>query len=67
MTPYKGIIRSILSVVVSAAILLAVLRGRPLADDPIWTVLVAVVAALGLHVLRLASSLFIGRREPHGH
>jgi hypothetical protein len=59
----KNCICSAVSIALSSAIIFAVLSYHPIAEDALWTLLVAVAAALSLHLLRLCSSISFNPHE----
>jgi len=57
MISRKNSTGSALSIAISAAVIFAVVSYRGTAEDAMWTLLVAVAAALSLHLLTLCSSI----------
>ncbi|WP_262270442.1 hypothetical protein [Microvirga yunnanensis] len=64
MIPSQGGIRSGAGIILSAAVIFAVLKHGPASVDTPWGLLVALAAALGLHVLSLCSAMSLGARRP---
>jgi hypothetical protein len=64
MIPCRGGIHSGAGIILSAAVIFAVLKHGPNAVDTLWGLLVSLAAALGLHVLGLCSAMSLGAR-PH--
>jgi hypothetical protein len=63
MIPRRGGIRSGMGIILSAAVIFTVLKQGPTAADTLWSLLVALAAALGLHVLGLCSAMSLGARR----
>ena len=63
MIPYRGGIRSGVDIILSAAVIFTILKHGPTAVDTLWGLLVALAAALGLHVLGLCSAMSLGSRR----
>jgi hypothetical protein len=63
MIPCRGGIRSGIGIILSAAVIFTVLKQGPTAVDTLWGLLVALAAALGLHVLSLCSAISLGTRR----
>lgn len=63
MIPGRGRMRSGAGIILSAAVIFAVLKHGPSAVDTLWGLLVALAAALGLHVLGLCSAMSLGARR----
>jgi hypothetical protein len=59
----RGSIRSGAGIILSAAVIFAVLKHGPDAVDTLWGLLVSLAAALGLHVLGLCSAMSLGARQ----
>jgi len=53
-----------MGIILSAAVIFIVLKHGPTAVDTPWGLLVALAAALGLHVLSLCSAMSLGARRP---
>ena len=64
MIPCRGGIRSGLGIILSAAVIFTALKHGPTTVDTPWGLLVALAAALGLHVLGLCSAMSLGARRP---
>jgi hypothetical protein len=64
MIPCRGGIRSGVGIILSAAVIFTVLKHGPTPVDTPWGLLVALAAALGLHVLGLCSAMSLGARRP---
>jgi hypothetical protein len=64
MIPCRGGIRSGVGIILSAAVIFTILKHGPTAVDTLWGLLVALAAAMGLHVLSLCSAMSLGTRQP---
>jgi hypothetical protein len=63
MIPCRDGIPSGASIILSAAVIFSILKHGPTAVDTPWGLLVALAAALGLHVLGLCSAMSLGARR----
>jgi hypothetical protein len=63
MISSRNDVRSALSVVLTTAVIFAVLKHHLVAESMLWILLVAVAAALSLHILTLCSSTSLNSHQ----